>query len=287
MHRTILVAAGVFLLLALPTRPAVAQTVPWNLVEGSEGLRQLYLNAIVEVLMEAESYGDCSGTILECLNNNPEDVTARRLAAFVVRRIRADKDPEEIVQEIEEKRISAFPDKIFEADLTGLVPSGNADAPVRIVLYADFGCPYCNVATETVRELTLDLPDMYCLYFKNYPLKTNKQAVPAALALLAADRQGKFWMMNDLLYKKRDELCDETWESCAGVLGLNLAQFTADRKNPELIQRLRNEKLEAIRFGVATTPGIFINGKRYIGVKTPEELMDRLDEELEIATSSQ
>ena len=266
--------------------PASAAEVPWHLIAGGEELRSFQREAAEEVLLVAENYGDCEGTILECLERNPEDRTARRLADFVVRRVRADRDPEEILQEIEDRRLSALPPTVHEPDLTGLTPAGDADAPVKIVIYADFGCPYCKVATTSFREWAAEEPDKIAFYFKNFPLKSNEHAVPAALMLLAADRQGRFWEMVDHLYAHDDDLGDEAYSECAAALGLDEAKLAADRKDKELIGRLRAEKTEALHFGVRNTPGIFINGKRYLGVKTAEELYDRIDEELEMVAAA-
>jgi protein-disulfide isomerase len=157
---------------------------------------------------------------------------------------------------------------------------------VKVVVYADFGCPLCSVASPALRRLSQEEPDLIAYYFKNYPLKSNPEAVPAALALLAADRQGKFWEMHDLLYEKeKDELCDETYESCAESIGLDLDKFRADMKDPDLIKRLRAEKTEGIKCGVEKTPGLLFNGKPYGGVKTPLELLDRIEEEMDLLDS--
>ncbi|MBN1827147.1 MAG: DsbA family protein [Candidatus Eisenbacteria bacterium] len=281
-NRWIIAAAVLWAALAGATSAA---DVPWHLIEGGEDLRPFQQEVVAEVLAVAENYGGCDGTILDCLNRNPDDRAARRLADFVVRRVRADRDPEEILQEVEERRLSAAPPDIHEPDLDGLVPSGDADAPVQVVIYADFGCPYCKVATAAFREWTAEEPDKIAFYFKNFPLKTNEQAVPAALALLAAERQGRFWEALDYLYAKDDALGEATYAACAVETKMDAARFAADRKDKALVERLRNEKTEALHFGVRTTPGIFINGKRYLGVKTPEELYDRIDEELEMVAA--
>lgn len=279
-------AAGAVALLALFALPAAAAEVPWHLLDGGADLRPFQRDAVEEALVAARSYGACGGTILDCLARDPEDRTARRLADFVVRRVRADRDPEEIVEEVEARRLSALPETVHEPDLAGLTPSGDEDAPVRVVIYADFGCPYCKAATASLREWTAEEPDKIAFYFKNFPLKSNEHSVPSALALLAADRQGRFWEMVDLLFSRDNDLGEETYAACAAELGLDMARFDADRKDKALISRLRAEKTEALHFGVRTTPGIFVNGKRYFGVKTAEELYDRIDEELEMVAAA-
>ena len=265
---------------------ASAAEVPWHLIAGGEELRSFQKEAAEEVLVTAESYGENGGTILECIVRNPKERTARRLADFVVRRVRADRDPEEILREIENRRLSAMPPTVHEPDLSGLTPTGDAEAPVKVVIYADFGCPYCKVATTSFREWAAEEPDKIAFYFKNFPLKSNEHSVQAALTLLAAERQGYFWEMVDHLYAHDDDLGEETYSECAAAVGLDAAKLAADRKDKALVSRLRAEKTEALHFGVRNTPGIFINGKRYLGVKTAEELYDRIDEELEMVAAA-
>ena len=274
--------AAALLAAAVLAARAPAQSVPWHLVEGSENLRGIHKEVVVEVLSTVPAYGGCEQTILRCLVENPENKIARRLANFVVRRVRAGNDVEDIAKEIEDRKLSAFPPEIREPDLGGLTCSGNAGAPVQVVIYADFGCPYCHVSTQTLRKLSREHPDQIAFYFKNFPLKSNPEAVPAALALLAAGRQGKFWEMNDLLFAKEENLCDDTYTTCAATLGLDVERFKGDMKNPELLARLREEKMEAIRYGVESTPGILVNGKFYRGVKTSDELIDRIEEEKDL-----
>ena len=273
-------AAGLLLLLA--TGHPRAGEVPWAQVPGADALNGAQREVMEEVLSGAPCYGPCRGTLLSCLGETPVDPIARRLAAFAVRRVRADRDAEEILKEIENRRISAFPPKTFAPDLQKTPMCGSPKARVRIVLYADFGCPYCKATATALRALVRENPERVAFYFKNYPLKANERAVPAALALLAAERQGKFWEMHDLLFAGDDDLSDAYFDASATKLGLDLGRFHADMKGKAAVDRIRAEKMEAIQYGVERTPGILVNGKVYRGVRTWEELSDRIDEEYDL-----
>lgn len=273
---------AVALVLSFLAGAASADEIPWDRIEGGDGLKGIFREAAAEVIESAECYGGCEGTILDCLRSGGDDKAALRLAAFVVRRVRADNDPEDILREIEERRQSAFPEKTHTPDLEGLVVSGDPKAPVRVVVYADFGCPYCKATATALRRLSGEEGGDIAFYFKNYPLKANDRAVPSALALLAADRQGKFWEMLDLLYQDGDDLSDEYIEQCAAEAGLDVDRFHSDLKSKELVTRLRAEKMEGLQLGVKKTPGILVNGKFYRGVRIWEELYDRIEEELEM-----
>jgi len=282
MRKKNIARAGALLLGFAIAAAASAAEIPWELVEGADGLKGIYKEVVAEILETAPCYGDCEGTIADCLRADGGDKTAKRLAAFTVRRVMADNDVEEVLVEIESRRLSAFPETVHDPDLEGLLVSGNAGAKVRIILYADFGCPYCRATATALRGLIAAEPDRIAYYFKNYPLKSHDRAVPSALALLAADRQGKFWEMHDLLYADGDDLSDAYLEQCAASLGLDAAKFQADRKDKSLIDRLRAEKVEGQKLGVKKTPGILVNGKFYRGVRTWEELFDRIEEEFDL-----
>lgn len=259
-----------------------AGAVPWNRIEGGGELKGVYLEVAEEVLGAAPCYGGCGKTVAACLDENPDDPFARRIAAFVARRVRADKDETQILKEIEDRRLSAFPEKKHAPDLAGLVVAGDPKAPLQVVLYADFGCPYCRVTAIALRRLAKERPKEIALYFKNYPLKAHEYAVTSAQALLAADRQGKFWEMHDALYKETGDLTRERIDGIASAIGLDLAKLHADENDKALVARLRAEKMEGLQFGVEKTPGILVNGKFYRGVRIWEELYDRLQEEKEI-----
>ena len=260
--------------------PVLAQGVPWQLLEGAEELGSAHREVVAEVLAEGRSYGECKGTLLECLLKSPDDEIARRLGNFVVRRAAANNSVEEILHSIQKRKLSAHAIKTYSPDYTGLIPSGSPDAPVQVIIYADFECPYCRVAATSLRELSRKQPEKVAYYFKSFPLKSHKRSVPAALAFLAAGRQGKFWEMHDILFRHQEDLSEEAFESCAAQLGLDKGQFTADRENKELIDRLRAEKTEGMKCGIKKSPGILVNGKPYYGVKTAVELLDRIEEEL-------
>ncbi len=105
-------------------------------------------------------------------------------------------------------------------------------------------------------------PDNVKIVYKNFPLKNHKYAKKAAIAALAADRQGKFWEFHDLLfdhYKKPD---DQKIKEIAQQLELNLKAFEKDMKNPEIGAKVQRDSRDGQKAGVRGTPTIFINGRR-------------------------
>jgi protein-disulfide isomerase len=98
--------------------------------------------------------------------------------------------------------------------------------------------------------------------YKNYPLKSHKYARQAAIAVIAADRQGKFWAFHDLLFKNYKQLSDQKIRDISVILGMDTERFQNDLKDPQIQEIINQEISEAARLGVNSTPTVFINGKR-------------------------
>jgi protein-disulfide isomerase len=269
---------------ALSIASAQGQGVPWDRMADAQGLDSAQRGVVEEVLRTAHCYGGCDGTILECLDAG--DPFAVRLANFVVRRARANRPVDNILTSITNRKRSAFPTETFDVAVSGLTPSGNAGAPVQVVVFADFECSVCKTTVEALRAIRVAMPDSVCLWFKNYPLSQSERSVPAALAYLAAERQGLGWEMNDMLFERGGDLSDTALEACAATVGLDLEMYRSDIQSPELLQQIRAEKTQGVSCGIQSTPGILVNGKRYRGIKTQTELLDRIEEELWILAES-
>lgn len=104
-------------------------------------------------------------------------------------------------------------------------------------------------------------PNQVKLVFKNFPLRNHKFAMPAAIASLAAGKQGKFWEFHDLLFKDYNRLNEQKVNEIAQKLKLDIKKFEKDRKDPRIIELIRRDILEGNQAGVRGTPTIFINGR--------------------------
>ena len=258
----------------------------WAQVPGAERLKAAHKEVLTEVFAKANCYAGCPDTIANCLKDAPEEPAVRRLAGFAVRRALKGGTVESILQDIKNRALSAYPPKTVKPDISGIPASGNPKAKVRVVAYSDFECPYCNVALPALRKITRKNPDFAVLYFKNFPIKSHKSAIPSSTAVVAADKQGKFWEMHDCLYAKT-ELAESDILDCAQKVGLDLKTFETDRKAKDTLNRIRKEKKEGISFDVIGTPGLFVNGKFYVGPKNYDDLLDRLEEERDIVEGRQ
>ncbi|MDX2170725.1 MAG: thioredoxin domain-containing protein [Deltaproteobacteria bacterium] len=139
---------------------------------------------------------------------------------------------------------------------------GPADAPITIVEFSDYQCPYCARAEPLIREAVAAYPQQTRVVFKHYPLVSiHPQAMNAALAATAAGRQGKFWEMHEKLFANQRALAPEQVREYARQLNLDLARFDADLASDEVKNAVRQDIALAGRLGVRGTPTIFVNGR--------------------------
>ena len=142
---------------------------------------------------------------------------------------------------------------------------GPLEAPVTLVEYGDFECPYCGQAEPVVRELQRDFGDVRYVW-RHLPLTdVHPHAQLAAEAAEAADRQGAFWELHDLLFDHQDRLRPSDLVGYAEQLGLDVERFTEDLRNHEGAARVAEDVDSADLSGVSGTPTFFVNGRRHYG----------------------
>jgi Na+/H+ antiporter NhaA len=143
---------------------------------------------------------------------------------------------------------------------------GRADAPVTLVEYGDYECPYCGRAEEVVRQLLADFEDDLGYVWRNLPLTdVHPHAQLAAEAAEAAAAQGAFWPMHDLLMTHQDALEVGDLERYADQLGLDLGRFSDDLRERTQTLRIATDVDSADLSGVTGTPSFFVNGRRHDG----------------------
>jgi protein-disulfide isomerase len=123
-------------------------------------------------------------------------------------------------------------------------------------------------------------PKTVKIVYKNFPIRSHKFAVQAAIAALAADRQGKFWDFHDELFKQYNKLNEEKIQEIAAKVKLDLAQFEKDRKDPLLLEQIKYDYNEGIRAGINSVPSVFVNGRK-LKVRSLRGFQALIDKELE------
>jgi protein-disulfide isomerase len=161
--------------------------------------------------------------------------------------------------------------------------TGPDDALVTIIEFADFECPYCRKVTPTLDAVKKKYGDDVRIVFRQQPLPMHKQAVSAALASLAAHRQGKFWEMHELLFAAAEIKQLGNYDDLAKQLGLDLAKFRSDMADSTLADQIAEDQKVATQFGATGTPVFFVNGRYLSGALPLESFKALIDEELAAA----
>jgi protein-disulfide isomerase len=150
--------------------------------------------------------------------------------------------------------------------------AGPDDAPVTLVEYGDYECPYCGMAHPIVKRAQRALGTQLRFVFRHFPLaEIHPHARLAAQAAEAAGAQGKFWEMHDMLFEHQDALEVEDIVGYAESLGLDLARFSRDLEDGTFAKRVRDDFRSGVKSGVNGTPTFFMNGARYDGSWANEE----------------
>jgi protein-disulfide isomerase len=155
---------------------------------------------------------------------------------------------------------------------------GPADAPVTLVEYGDFQCPYCGRAYPIVKEVQSRLGDRLRFVFRNFPITTSHpNAEHAAEAAEAAGAQDRFWEMHDHLFQNQKRLRDQDLHRYAEELGLDVTRFDQEMADHVYADRVREDFMGGVRSGVNGTPTFYINGARHDGSYEVDELVAALE----------
>jgi len=154
---------------------------------------------------------------------------------------------------------------------------GSIDAPIALVEYGDYECPFCGQAYPIVKAIQERLGDRLCFAFRNFPLaNSHPHAEHAAEAAEAAGAQWKFWEMHDLLYENQEALDDENLAQYAEALSLDARRLIGEVLSGAHMARVREDFQSGARGGVNGTPSFFINGVRHDGAPSFAALLAAL-----------
>jgi protein-disulfide isomerase len=172
------------------------------------------------------------------------------------------------------------PDRVYEVEVGGAPVKGPEDAPVTIVEFSDFECPYCASAVATMERVLAEYEGRVRLVFKHHPLPLHRSALLAHRAAAAAHRQGKFWEMHDLLFGAQERLDAESVKEHARTLGLDIDAFEKVFASAESTRTVNADQSQAARLGILGVPAFFINGRFLPGAQPFEVFQERIEREL-------
>jgi protein-disulfide isomerase len=154
---------------------------------------------------------------------------------------------------------------------------GDPDAPVTLVEYGDYECPYCGRAHTSVKEVLRRMGPEVRYTYRHFPLaEVHPHALQAAEAAEAAGRQGQFWPMHDMLFRNQNALEYEDLLGYAEVLGLDTARFASELESHAHLNKVRSDFHSGVRSGVNGTPTFFVDGGRFDGNWAPDTLIAAL-----------
>ena len=138
---------------------------------------------------------------------------------------------------------------------------GPTPSKVHVIVYSDFQCPVCARITAATHQIAEEWPGEVRVEFRQLALTMHRHAEDAAVASLAAHRQGKFWAMHDVLFANQRALDPDSLTAHARQVGLDPKRFAKDYADPALRERVRAETALAQRLGATGTPTFVVNGK--------------------------
>jgi predicted DsbA family dithiol-disulfide isomerase len=249
------------------------------------GLNAKQKATVLKILREQGCSCGCSMKMAQCRVEDPACSYSTGLAATVIQAIKDGKTPDQAIQMSSSSRFGAnHENRLLEEpvklSVAGSPVSGPPNAPVTIVEFSDFQCPYCIQAIPELEAMLKVYPKDVKLIFKQFPLEIHSDAYRAATAALAAQKQGKFWEMHYSLFAHHQNLSLDAILAMAKDLQLDTARLQKDMESKEIHEIVAKDLQDGNDAGVEGTPTIFVNGQRYNGRIQLSNLRQVVDAEL-------
>jgi protein-disulfide isomerase len=238
-----------------------------------EGLSPEQRQLVVAFAKEIFCYCGCPHTVAQCLREHGTCRHGRRMATLAARLVRAGAKRGELVRLVTSYYASF--DKRARLDVSRFGPPlGNADAPVTLVEFSDFTCPYCQLVRPVLESFVEARKGRVKLVFKPFPIESHPGAVEMGQAAEWARDQKLFWPMHDALFASPGSHTPDELAAIAREVGGDPESLRAALRDGRYLARIRESQAEARTSGIQGTPSLFLNGR-------PLVLMDYSEEGLE------
>ncbi|MBI5067839.1 MAG: thioredoxin domain-containing protein [Deltaproteobacteria bacterium] len=250
-------------------RTAPAQAAPPSAAEllpgiPLDGLTAQQRGELAKVASDEFCYCGCPHTLAQCLSTHRECKHAPRMAGLAARLAGSGMQAREILRALAGYYGSFEKGRRARLDLSGSgPPRGDDKAPVALVEFSDFTCPYCQALKPVLDDLVKRNPGRVKLHYKPFPIMGHARAMEAALASEWARQAGLFWPMYDALFARPHELQDEDLADRAREIGGDATALRAALQSQGHRARITASQVEARAAGVTGTPTLFFNGRRY------------------------
>lgn len=157
---------------------------------------------------------------------------------------------------------------------------GPATAPITIIEFSDYQCPYCARVTPTLAKLRAAYPDKIRIIFKDFPLPNHQLAPKAAEAAHCASEQDKYWEMHDVMFANQQQIDVAGLKKSATSLGLDQAKFDQCLDSGKFADIVKTNLDQGTKLGISSTPTLYVNGRPVIGAQPYEYFVNVIEEEL-------
>jgi protein-disulfide isomerase len=193
------------------------------------------------------------------LRDDPECRNSMLVAQFIADRIASGATPSDVKLDIDAVVHALTPREI---PIEGRPTYGNDNAPVTLVVFADFQCPHCKMEAPVLRKAVQQYRGQAKLVYMHFPLNMHSRAEAGAIAAEAAHAQGKFWEMHDLIFDHQEQLEDEDLERYAKqIRGLDVAKWKADYEAGTGKLAVAKDRALGEALDIQGTPAVFVNGR--------------------------
>lgn len=244
---------------------------------------------VLKILNTLKHPCSCGQTLARCIQKDFKTCpTVQRIADFVTDAVKQNKSSEEIKKVLDtvgqEVTKQAAASKALPIPVDGAPSKGPKDAKITVVIFSDFECPYCAQAHQQVEALQKHFGAQNIrMAYRHLPLSFHPNAMPAAVASMAAHRQGKFWEYHDKLFANQEKLTAADFLRYAKELKLNVEQFQKDLKDPAVAKTVQEDLQLATKLNVPGTPSFYINGYPVGEQDSPLDVANRALKDAEAA----
>jgi protein-disulfide isomerase len=232
---------------------------------GASALTSAQKDVLARVLSEEFCYCGCPHTLHGCLTEHQECKHAPRMAALAARMAGLGLGSGEVLKVLTEYYASFDRGKRARLEIAEFGPPlGDPKAPVTLVEFADFECPFCQQLRSRLEDFVKRNPGRVNLIFKPFPIPGHPRAQEAAETAEWARGQGVFWQVHDAMFEHPRALDDDSLAALAQRLGKDGEDLRKALSERRMRPRVQASQADARRAGVAGTPTVFVNGRRHV-----------------------
>lgn len=216
----------------------------------------------------------------EALNNAPLDQVKDKIVQYLKGQ-RAGQRQQAFTDELKKKyptKVNLKP-PVIEVGTGGRPMLGPPTAPIMIIEFSDYECPFCKRAEPAMEQVLNTYKDKIKFVYRHYPLPFHQHARPASEAALCANAQGKYWEYHKKVFASAS-LTEDTLKQIGKDVGLDAAKFDTCLKNHEMAKEIDKDLEDGQSVGVNGTPAFFINGRMLSGAQPFEKFKEIIDSEL-------